>query len=480
MRRNGLVVGLTLGWVIGLGVLVSALPGVGMSGQDAWNGQYALRVSCTNEAGYIGYDIYGKAGSFTDLGHFNVGEAEVVYLDAPACGGGNWTIRKFASADGVTWTTVGGTHTANVCKPSSMWDWSIVDCPSDVAVIATGGATDATASWAEPTVTATCCGSGIAATSQTHSPGDTFPLGTTVVTYTWVDVDGDTRTCSFNVAVSRSYEISASAGAHGSITPSGAVAVAEGGDATFVITADSGYHIEDVAVDGSSVGPVSSYTFADVDEDHQISATFAANDAEAPTVVIIVPADGAVYPAGTALAANWLAFDNAGLATTQATAPVGAAVDMRPGLHFFTVSATDAAGHSTTVTATYRVAYTLQPGLSAGAGGDAQETASYVEVPAGGGGEAGSGPLVRVAFRLTDATEQSIATAVADLTVVQVDVAADGGESYMVLLPVYLFAYDPDADAYIVEFSSDSLAPGIYDLWIGVEDGTTHVTRILL
>lgn len=478
MRRIGIVAVLALGIVFGLGILASALPGVGMGGQDAWNGQYALRVTCNTEAGYIGYDIYGQAGSFTSLGYFALGETKVVYLNAPNCGG-NWTIRKYASADGVTWSTVGGTHSANVCKPDSMWDWNIVGCPAAITVVAAPGATSATATWTEPTVTATCCGSGIAATSKTHSPGDTFPVGTTAVTYTWVDVDGDTRTCSFSVAVIPSYAITASAGSHGSITPSGTVVVADGDDETFDIAAGSGYRIADVVVDGSSVGPVSSYTFANVQRDYTISATFAANDAEAPTVVIITPADGAVYPAGMQLAANWLALDNVGLATVQATAPVGAAVDMSPGLHTFTVSATDTAGHTTTVTSSYRVAYTIEPGFPAGGGGSAEQEPSYVEIPAGGGGTE-SGLLVHVAFVAKDGAGHPVLSAVADLTIVAVTGAEDGSESYMLLLPVYVFAYDPEAGVYAVAFSPTALEPGVYDLWIGLDDGTNTVVRITI
>ena len=51
--------------------------------------------------------------------------------------------------------------------------------------------------------------------------------------------------------------------------------VASGKSKTFFITADDGYEISDVLVDGVSVGTVSSYTFTDVNEDHIIEAVFA-------------------------------------------------------------------------------------------------------------------------------------------------------------------------------------------------------------
>ena len=72
------------------------------------------------------------------------------------------------------------------------------------------------------------------------------------------------------------YTITASAGPHGSISPSGNVTVNQGSDKSFTITPHTGYSINDVLVDGSSVGAVSSYTFTNVTEDHTISATFSA------------------------------------------------------------------------------------------------------------------------------------------------------------------------------------------------------------
>jgi hypothetical protein len=73
--------------------------------------------------------------------------------------------------------------------------------------------------------------------------------------------------------------ITASAGANGSIDPSGDVTVDYGSSQTFDITADPGYHVADVLVDDASVGAVISYEFTNVTTDHAISATFAADSA---------------------------------------------------------------------------------------------------------------------------------------------------------------------------------------------------------
>jgi hypothetical protein len=80
---------------------------------------------------------------------------------------------------------------------------------------------------------------------------------------------------SINISVGlESYTITVSAGPNGSISPSGDVIVNEGSDKSFTITPDTGYQIDDVLVDGSSKGAVSSYTFTNVTEDHTIEATF--------------------------------------------------------------------------------------------------------------------------------------------------------------------------------------------------------------
>ncbi len=71
------------------------------------------------------------------------------------------------------------------------------------------------------------------------------------------------------------YTITASAGEGGLISPEGKVAVVRGEDQTFAIRPESGYHLEDVLVDGKSVGAVTSYTFENVTRNHTITAVFA-------------------------------------------------------------------------------------------------------------------------------------------------------------------------------------------------------------
>jgi hypothetical protein len=85
------------------------------------------------------------------------------------------------------------------------------------------------------------------------------------------------------------HTITASAGAGGSISPLGSIAVPDGSSQTFTFTPSSGYHITDVVVDSSSQGAVPSYTFTNVLADHTISVTFAV---DVPMFTSITPPIG--------------------------------------------------------------------------------------------------------------------------------------------------------------------------------------------
>ena len=90
---------------------------------------------------------------------------------------------------------------------------------------------------------------------------------------TWINLNSRPRIC-WRTPIT----ITASAEEHGIITPSGAVSVEEGDSQTFTMTADRGYEVADVLVDGQSAGAVSSYTFEDVAGDHTNVVSFRAMD----------------------------------------------------------------------------------------------------------------------------------------------------------------------------------------------------------
>ncbi|MGE0076223.1 MAG: Ig-like domain-containing protein [Bacteroidales bacterium] len=113
------------------------------------------------------------------------------------------------------------------------------------------------------------------------------------------------------------YTITASAGDGGTISPSGSVSVEEGSSLTFTVTASTGYHVDDVLVDGTSVGAVSSYTFSNVTASHTIAASFAASTY---TITFIITSSGsAVSGASVSINGQTLTTDASGVGTVSLT-----------------------------------------------------------------------------------------------------------------------------------------------------------------
>ncbi|MFM8560110.1 MAG: beta strand repeat-containing protein, partial [bacterium] len=155
-----------------------------------------------------------------------------------------------------------------------------------------------------------------------------------------------------------SFTITASAGAGGSISPSGSVSVAPGGNQTFTITPNAGFAIADVLVNGSSVGAVASYTFNSVGANQTIAASFVA---VARTLTVNVVGGGSVtkspdqasYPDGstvqlTAVAASGHSFAGWSGALTGTTNPANLLMD---GDKTVTATFTDVAAPSVTLSA---------------------------------------------------------------------------------------------------------------------------------
>jgi predicted CXXCH cytochrome family protein len=98
------------------------------------------------------------------------------------------------------------------------------------------------------------------------------------------------------------FTITGSAGANGTIFPPTA-SVLQGSSQTFRFTPSAGYHAETIAIDGGAPVPASSsYTFANVQANHAIAVSFAANPA-ATIVSSVDPANasGTMTPAPTTL-----------------------------------------------------------------------------------------------------------------------------------------------------------------------------------
>ena len=83
-----------------------------------------------------------------------------------------------------------------------------------------------------------------------------------VSTYTFPPVHADqTIEATFSAIT---WNITATAGTGGIIEPNGTITVDDGAEPQFNITADSGFVIADVLVNGTSQGAISTYTFPPV------------------------------------------------------------------------------------------------------------------------------------------------------------------------------------------------------------------------
>jgi hypothetical protein len=82
------------------------------------------------------------------------------------------------------------------------------------------------------------------------------------------------------------YNITATAGTNGNISPSGTVLVNYGDDLAFSMLPDPGYRVDQILVDGGPVAAMPVYTFLNVTADHTISVSFVEGPPDYFTVVL--------------------------------------------------------------------------------------------------------------------------------------------------------------------------------------------------
>src|SRR5439155_8971955 len=116
--------------------------------------------------------------------------------------------------------------------------------------------------------------------------GSTSPLSVTM---------SADRNITATFTVTQSHTITATAGANGAISPSGAVSVQHAANQAFTITPAAHYHVLDVKVDGVSVGAVARETFNEVTANHSIEASFSQTT---HTTTASALANGAMPPRG--------------------------------------------------------------------------------------------------------------------------------------------------------------------------------------
>jgi gliding motility-associated-like protein len=172
-----------------------------------------------------------------------------------------------AGSTTVTYTATDATGNTSTCSFKVIVANSdlpvLANCPTDIQIEA-GETGEATATWTQPTASIIC---GNVSLTSSHSPGDSFPVGTTEVKYVATRDDGVSVSCTFNVDVTY---MEVSFKVNQLLTPDGdgindklkvenlelfkdnRVVIVDRWGGT--IYSASGYNSETVAWDGSSMG----------------------------------------------------------------------------------------------------------------------------------------------------------------------------------------------------------------------------------
>jgi hypothetical protein len=136
--------------------------------------------------------------------------------------------------------------------------------------------------------------------------GDNYFLNTTA-RYIRVNMTYNSANMSVNITDFKAYGIPApdlpsytfvsSAGAHGTIAPSGTIIVSRGSRQVYTISPNTGYKVSSILVDGISAGTSTSYAFNYITSGHNISASFSLQKSYQLTSSFI--GSGTILPAGT-------------------------------------------------------------------------------------------------------------------------------------------------------------------------------------
>lgn len=104
----------------------------------------------------------------------------------------------------VTWTVTDANGNTSTCSQDVVVtddeNPTILGCPTDIDVTPASSDCSPEVTWNIPQADDNCS----ATLSSTHNSGDSFPVGTTTVTYTATDASGNTFSCSFDVTITPS------------------------------------------------------------------------------------------------------------------------------------------------------------------------------------------------------------------------------------------------------------------------------------
>lgn len=221
------------------------------------------------------------------------GSGQVQTVTLAGVTGGTCTAGATGTWYAQPWTgsSVGSGQTFNIIPNNSYPQTTLA--PACFTLTYTAGANGSITGVSPQKVLAGANGTAVTAVPNTNYRFVNWSDGSTANPRTDANVQGNITVAANFVSLPK---ITASAGAGGSITPSGTVYVPYNGSQQFTIAAIATYRILDVLVGGNSVGAASSYTFSNVIADGTIAASFKQN-----TLAIGLPTNPVV---GTAFAVN--------------------------------------------------------------------------------------------------------------------------------------------------------------------------------
>ncbi|HVP37925.1 MAG TPA: FlgD immunoglobulin-like domain containing protein [Candidatus Saccharimonadales bacterium] len=274
-------------FLIGYSEFSSALhPTAGYAYHDHSDAAGTVRDPLVYKAGE---DYYHKTFS-TTTGRNRWGDFSSAVVD-PTDDLTLWTLQEYAEARA-------STDDGNTGSNGSRWStwWAAVSPGVTFTITASAGPNGSIAPSGSVVVAQGATQGFTISPNACYNVADVLVDGSSVgpvTTYTFTNVQANhTISASFSL---KTYTVTASAGSGGGISPSGPVTVNCAASQGFTITPDTCHTVQDVLVDGSSVGAVTNYTFNNVQANHTISASFAL---KTYTVTASAGSGGGISPSG--------------------------------------------------------------------------------------------------------------------------------------------------------------------------------------
>jgi hypothetical protein len=352
----------------------------------------------------------------------------------------------------------------------------ITGCPGNITVGTGPGRTtcNQVATWTAPTATDAC--SSVTTTSN-HSPGETFPLGITPVTYTAKDAAGNTSACTFTVNVvdttppivlCKNAMLDLDSSGHCTLT----TAAVDGGcsDACGSVSLSLSKSNFDCSNLGSNIVTL---TATDSNGNHASgSATVVVVDDQRPTITCAPDQYGVFgitpvpdFTSGT------LASDNC--AFTKSQYPPAGTTGMPVGTNIVTVTATDTSTNTTSCPARFIVQY-----LASGTCGGVATHQILQPINPDGSSVFKQGSTVPAKFRVCDGLGNSIGTPglVTRFALYQTSAGQVTGVNEIVdsTTPDNAFRWDPSGQQWIFNISTKSLKANMHYYYeIDLNDGSS-------